>query len=228
MGTPPRSLWGTLFSTELSLITFSITEISPTVEGEGLWIGLPVVIVRLFGCNLRCPWCDSEKAYENEDLATRYTLEELVEAIEKTGLKRVAITGGEPFLTSELHHLTDRLIEDGFKIKIETNGTIHNESFKKDSNITVVCSPKPDEYYVDRNMLELADELKFVVDDTIVLEIIIQEKFADKLKVVPLILQPESNRPEMIQKAIGLQQELLKQEIEARVIPQVHKFMDIP
>ena len=131
-------------------------------------------------------------------------------------------------MTAELHTLTDRLVKNGYKIKIETNGTIYNELFKKDPKITVVCSPKPDDYYVDKNMLKIADELKFVIDEGIILDIILQKEFRKKLKNTPLILQPESNKPSMIEKAIKFQKELLKEGVEARVIPQVHKFMNIP
>ncbi len=155
-------------------------------------------------------------------------MEDLLAEIRKTGIQRVAVTGGEPFLNRDLPKLLEKLLEEGYKVKIETNGTNYLEDYKESRNITVVCSPKPDDYYVDPNILKIADELKFVIDDTIVLGIIQQEKFADKLKKVPLILQPESNKQEMIAKAIAFQKELLKSGIEARVIPQVHKFMNIP
>lgn len=207
---------------------FQVTELEPTIEGEGLWVGLPVVILRLFGCNLRCPWCDSERSYSDISTAKPYTLEQLIKKIEATKIKRVAITGGEPFLTPDLPHLTKTLDSLGYIMKIETNGTKFLEEFEKSKNINIVCSPKPNDYKTDTRLLSLADELKFVVDDTLTLDILLEERFKDLYKNIPLILQPESNKPEMIKKAIGFGQDLLEIGLEARVIPQVHKFMNIP
>ena len=47
-----------------------ISEIFYSLQGEGIQIGIPTVFVRLFGCDLRCSWCDSMYAVEGTDFRT--------------------------------------------------------------------------------------------------------------------------------------------------------------
>ncbi len=86
-------------------------------------MGIPAVFVRFSGCNLRCPWCDTEFT----DF-TSMTAEDIVAAIQdlyNTPNKRrkmVVLTGGEPGLQVD-KPLVDALHNAGFYICIETNGT---------------------------------------------------------------------------------------------------------
>ena len=86
-------------------------------------MGIPAVFVRFSGCNLRCPWCDTEFT----DF-TPMTAEDIVAAIQdlyNTPNKRrkmVVLTGGEPGLQVD-KPLVDALHNAGFYICIETNGT---------------------------------------------------------------------------------------------------------
>ena len=101
-------------------------------------MGIPAVFVRFSGCNLRCPWCDTEFT----DF-TPMAAEDIVAAIQdlydipNKRRKMVVLTGGEPSLQVD-KPLVDALHHAGFYICIETNGT-HPLPAGID---WITCSPK--------------------------------------------------------------------------------------
>ncbi|MGC9006388.1 MAG: 7-carboxy-7-deazaguanine synthase QueE, partial [Sulfurihydrogenibium sp.] len=200
---------------------FKVVEIFRTVEGEGRWVGLPVVFIRLEGCNLRCSWCDTTYSYDGKSYTVK-NLYDILSQVKQYNLKRVCITGGEPFMTENLDVLVKVLLDEGFFVFIETNGTMWNEKFReiKKDNLYITCSPKPPFYFVNKNILPYISELKFVVDENLSVNHIIKPEFTEILKNDIIVLQPESNKPEMVEKALKIQDELLKLGIESRIIPQ--------
>lgn len=104
-------------------MVYKVNEIFYTLQGEGAHMGIPAVFVRFSGCNLRCPWCDTEFAE-----FTEMSAEEIVAAIQdlydtpNDRRKMVVLTGGEPSLQVD-EALVKALHEAGFYICIETNGT---------------------------------------------------------------------------------------------------------
>ncbi len=208
---------------------FKVVEIFRTVEGEGRWVGLPVVFIRLEGCNLRCSWCDTTYSYDGKSYTVK-NLYDILSQVKQYNLKRVCITGGEPFMTENLDVLVKVLLDEGFFVFIETNGTMWNEKFReiKKDNLYITCSPKPPFYFVNKNILPYISELKFVVDENLSVNHIIKPEFTEILKNDIIVLQPESNKPEMVEKALKIQDELLKLGIESRIIPQCHKVLGLP
>ncbi|WP_456383083.1 7-carboxy-7-deazaguanine synthase QueE [Persephonella sp.] len=206
-----------------------VVEIFKSIEGEGKWIGLPVSFIRLEGCNLRCEWCDTPYSYDGKSF-TLMDVDELVKRISEFRLKRVCITGGEPFLTEELPLIVKKLLEKGHTVLIETNGTLWNSRIKEllSGNLLITCSPKPPYYFIHPELLPHITELKYVVDETLSLGHIINEKTEKILKNDFIVLQPEGNRKEMVEKALYLQEEILKAGYESRVIPQCHKVLGLP
>lgn len=95
-----------------------VNEIFYSLQGEGRWTGTPAVFVRFSGCNLKCPFCDTD---HNEGVPI--TEKEIITEIEKYPAEHVIFTGGEPTLQLT-RTLVDNLHDKGKIIHIETNGTI--------------------------------------------------------------------------------------------------------
>ena len=102
---------------------YRVNEIFYTLQGEGAHSGIPAVFVRLSGCNLRCPWCDTEFADYREMSADEVVAEVCsLYDLQNPRRKMVVLTGGEPSLQVD-KPLVDALHAAGFYICIETNGT---------------------------------------------------------------------------------------------------------
>lgn len=127
-----------------------INEIFYSLQGEGRYAGTPAVFVRFAGCNLRCPFCDTE--FESY---TEMTEDEILCEVLRYPTNHVILTGGEPTLqltTSLLQRLNG---EEGRRIvHIETNGT---HQLPEGPIHWVTCSPKNASLYIQR-----IDELKVV------------------------------------------------------------------
>ena len=102
------------------MYSYRVNEIFYSIQGEGEFVGSPAVFVRFSGCNLNCPWCDTDHSHGGE-----MTRDELETAVRKLLANRdgaiIVLTGGEPAL--QLHG--DEPLFQGFArfICIETNGT---------------------------------------------------------------------------------------------------------
>lgn len=100
-----------------------ITEIFYSLQGEGFLAGMPGVFVRIAGCPLRCRWCDTKYAWD-KTAGTDYSIEEIVETVEKFDAGFVVITGGEPMVSPSLAELTKQLNARKKHITIETAGIV--------------------------------------------------------------------------------------------------------
>lgn len=99
-----------------------ITEIYKSIQGESTYAGLPCVFVRLTGCNLRCSWCDSEYTFTGGHKMTADQVADEVRRLSPSG-GLVEITGGEPMLQErEIVPFMDRLVQDGYRVLLETSG----------------------------------------------------------------------------------------------------------
>ncbi len=74
--------------------SLELTEIYNSLQGEGLYSGLPCTIIRLARCDIRCVWCDTKEAFES---GTEWSLDEILGKI-PDHIHIVLITGGEPLL----------------------------------------------------------------------------------------------------------------------------------
>lgn len=97
---------------------YPLVEIFESLQGEGRNVGRPVVFVRFAGCNLRCPWCDT-------DFSVKFvlSLKELIKEIALFKSKSVILTGGEPTIQNEMPEFVAALKREGYWIGVETNGT---------------------------------------------------------------------------------------------------------
>ena len=94
-----------------------VNEIFYSLQGEGYHSGIPAVFVRLSGCNLHCPFCDTQHEH-----GTEMTEAEIVETVKRYPARHVVITGGEPALQLTAS-LVDALHTAGRFVAVETNGT---------------------------------------------------------------------------------------------------------
>lgn len=111
----------------------NVSGIFYTIQGEGIYIGVPSVFVRLSGCNLRCSWCDTPYTSWNPENNQKIIREVVQTALFAGGEKcdHIVITGGEPMIgPGQLRVLVDEFICAGKQVTIETNGTIYNHSIK--------------------------------------------------------------------------------------------------
>lgn len=98
-----------------------VNEIFYSIQGESSYAGRPCVFVRLTGCNLRCSYCDTRYAYEEgEDLE----IGEIINRITSYRCRLVEITGGEPLIQKGTSLLIQQLLDLGFEVLLETNGSM--------------------------------------------------------------------------------------------------------
>jgi 7-carboxy-7-deazaguanine synthase len=144
-----------------------INEIFFSIQGESSYAGLPCAFVRLTGCNLRCGYCDTKHAYEE---GREQATEQVIEAVSRFPTKLVEVTGGEPLLQEETLSLVTAFTERGYKVLIETNGTVSLQGI--DARATVVMDIKCPGSGMSGHMLwdnvdllRPHDEVKFVLTD---------------------------------------------------------------
>lgn len=103
-----------------------VVEIFKSIEGEGKRAGLPCTFIRLFGCNLRCKYCDTKYGWSSEysDDAKEMSIEQIVEEAVRIGVPHITITGGEPLIHDDLFLLLSELAKRNFWVNVETNGTM--------------------------------------------------------------------------------------------------------
>lgn len=113
-----------------------------TIQGEGPFCGRPAVFVRLAGCNLQCPGCDTEYTNGRTRLDYHQILIKIYQRLSETQstANLIVISGGEPF-RQKIAPFVDFLIENNFDVQIETNGSMQIP-LELSSMATVVCSPK--------------------------------------------------------------------------------------
>lgn len=116
----------------------------PTLQGEGPDAGKPAYFVRFGGCDYRCHWCDSLFAVEPDQVraAPRMSVAGIHAALAKlpVGPELVILSGGNPALF-ELAGLVARLHDDGFRVAVETQGSVWRDWLRKADHL--VLSPKP-------------------------------------------------------------------------------------
>ncbi|HRF67791.1 MAG TPA: 7-carboxy-7-deazaguanine synthase QueE [Muribaculum sp.] len=131
---------------------YKINEIFYSIQGEGINAGVPAVFIRFSGCNLSCPFCDTEHGEGN-----MMTADDIVAEVKKYPARLAVVTGGEPSLFID-DRLVDALHAIGCIIAIETNGTC-----RLPSGIDhVTLSPKDAFCDGAQPVIDSCDELKVV------------------------------------------------------------------
>ena len=150
-------------------MTLLVNEIFYSIQGESTHSGRPCIFVRLTGCNLRCSYCDTRYAYEQ---GAKMELTEIVSRIADYKCPLVEITGGEPLLQSKTPTLIYKLLENGYEVLMETNGSL-DISGVDGRCIKIVDIKCPTSGESDKNDMENLkrlrpkDQVKFVIENRI-------------------------------------------------------------
>ncbi len=144
-----------------------INEIYQSIQGESSYAGLPCVFVRTSGCNLRCRWCDTAHAFEEGE---NQSLLSILNTVRTFGCHLLEVTGGEPLLQKESLTLITALLDEGYRVLLETSGSILID--RVDQRATIILDIKCPGSGMAEHMLwdnlkhlKTQDELKFVISD---------------------------------------------------------------
>jgi 7-carboxy-7-deazaguanine synthase len=165
-------------------MVYNVSEIFYSIQGEGLLQGIPMVFIRMAGCNLRCSFCDTKYALKNGE---KKGVVEILKEIQRYSCKKVCITGGEPFLQN-LSPLVKTLKDKKYYLTAETNGTL----WQRIPLDWLTVSPKTDGKKLyprgyDKRFLNAASEFKYVITGRRDLS------FIDRSIRKPVVLQPVDN-----------------------------------
>lgn len=214
-----------------------IKEIFQSIQGEGIYIGTNQLFIRFSRCNLNCGYCDTDFKSDLKE----YTKDELVKIVNAyKNIHSISLTGGEPLIETDF--LVEFLPLIKHKIYLETNGVLF-EQLKKVINYIDIISmdiklPSSTQgknlFYEHEEFIKIAKQkelfLKIIFDENITDEEIrsccnLAEKYS-----LEIILQPKMNG-EKLELETGFINKIFYKFIEIypkiRLIPQVHKFLNI-
>ena len=202
--------------------SLKIHSIFETIQGEGPYCGHQAIFVRLSGCNLACKFCDTDfddyKLLLNTDILNKIKSFSQIKPL-------IVITGGEPF-RQNIPQLCALLIQNNYKIQLETNGTLYSNIPKE---VELVCSPKISngKYSLIRDdILKQAIAIKFLISSN-------NKSYSDISEVgqtkhnIPVYVQPmDEYNDEINHKNIILAQKIAKKH-KAILSLQIHKILNI-
>ncbi len=207
--------------------TFNVSELFISVQGESTHVGRLCCFVRLAGCNLSCAYCDTAYARKLED-GRQMSIEEIVDYVERAAVPLVEVTGGEPLVHEGTPSLCQGLLDKGFSVMVETNGSLP-VSVLPEGVARIVDCKCPSSGEADRMLVENYqrlgphDEVKFVVCDRrdydFALEFMRRHRLAERVGSV--LLSPVSDRLE----PRILAEWMLKDRPPARLQLQLHKVI---
>jgi 7-carboxy-7-deazaguanine synthase len=207
-------------------VALKVNEIFYSIQGESSYAGRPCAFIRLTGCNLRCTYCDTTYAYEEGE---ELDVDVIVKRVESYRCPLVEITGGEPLIQEETPILINRLIEEGFEVLLETNGS--QDISRVDNRCVKILDIKcPSSGQADKNDLENLgklkdkDEIKFVIGD--------REDFEYAKSLLNEIdTNPSRTNPVHFSPVFGeiepniLAKWILQEHLDVRLQLQLHKFI---
>ena len=214
-----------------------IKEIFTSIQGEGPYIGQNHIFVRFCKCNLNCDYCDTDFNSKN---AKTYDIYQLFNELDKLNAQVISLTGGEPlmdaaFLKEFLKEFKPSLNK---KIYLETNGLLIEQLKEIMDYIDIIAmdiklqsaTGQPNRFSCNDEFLRIASQkesfIKVVFDKNIIQEEIEYCTSLAKKYEVLLVLQPKMPLDEEleIEKIYNKFYEIYK---NIRLIPQVHKFLNV-
>lgn len=201
-----------------------VNEIFLSLQGEGVRTGLPCVLVRLSGCNLRCEWCDTKYAYED---GFAMEISDILARVAGYGVPRVEVTGGEPLVQSGTTVLLKCLCDAGYETLLETNGAMDISAVdpRVIRIMDIKCPASGESNRNDWNnmgRLRRTDEVKFVLagreDYDFARAILEENRLASRCRIT---LSPVAGRLNPAE----LAEWILKDRLDVRLGLQLHKIL---
>ena len=146
-------------------MSLKVNEIFYSIQGESSYAGRPCVFVRLTGCNLRCAYCDTQYAYHE---GREFEIKDIIAQVSSHKCPLVEVTGGEPLIQKQTPFLVKGLVEKGYTVLVETNGSqdISQIDERCIRIMDIKCPSSGEEENNDlENLRRLTDkdEIKFVI-----------------------------------------------------------------
>jgi 7-carboxy-7-deazaguanine synthase len=205
-------------------MALQVCETFVSLMGESSRAGLPAYFIRLTGCNLRCRYCDTQYAYEG---GAPQTVAALVAAARAQPHCLALVTGGEPLLQAETPILMAALLEAGFTVCLETNGSvpIGGVDARVSRLVDIKCPASgmaEHNDWANLDLLTARDEIKFVVSDrhdfTWALEIIRRHHL---IRRVAVLISPVYGEVPLSEAAAWI----VDSGLPLRLNPQLHKYI---
>lgn len=215
-----------------------IKEIFKSIQGEGPYVGYNQLFIRFCNCNLKCNYCDTD--FLDGTNFEEYDVEGLLKRVDEfKNYHSISLTGGEPLLSSAfLKHFLPRVEK---KIYLETNATLAEKLLEIKPFVDIISADIKLESATGINSMKFHDNFfancngvetfaKIVFNNKITDEEIIQCCELGKKYNLELILQPEMQNDKMTvttEFATTVLEKFLEKHDNVRLIPQVHKFLDV-
>lgn len=214
-----------------------IKEIFESIQGEGNYIGYNQLFIRFCKCNLHCKYCDTDFTSNLKE----YSVDELLYEINKyENIHSISLTGGEPLLDTDF--LKEFLPKTNKKIYLETNGTLFNELKEIIDYVDIISmdiklnstSNNGNLFEEHKKFIDIAKQkelfLKVVFDENITEEEIISTIKIAKENNLDIILQPKMDGDDLKISHQGITKiynKFVNAYEKIRLIPQVHKFLNV-
>ena len=139
-----------------------------SINGEGMRQGELACFIRFAGCNLRCSYCDTKYSFENPAFVDE-EIDEIINWVNNQNVKNITLTGGEPLIQKGIKELMIKLSKLGYRIEIETNGSIDIKEFLNIKNVSFTLDYKLPVSLMEHKMnldnykyITKSDSVKFV------------------------------------------------------------------
>jgi organic radical activating enzyme len=211
----------------------NIIEIFESLQGEGINIGENQLFIRFSGCNLSCNYCDTN---HTKEISTVWSVEKLLTEIENFKGKTIALTGGEPLLHAEF--LKELLPKIEKSIYLETNGTLPDKLAEIIDLVDIVAMDiKLQSSTGQKNQFEANEKFTHIASQKIsFIKVVFDENIKDEEIEATIEIAKKYNLTIILQPKMPMSQGFKPEEIfykffgkykNIRLIPQVHKFLNI-
>ncbi len=227
-----------------------VNEIFASIQGEGPVVGYKQLFIRFCGCNLHCSYCDTE-FLTGEEFTPQSLYEKIIKEYDLKTFHSISLTGGEPLLHAEFLQEFLPLIKGQTKIYLETNATLAQNLKQVKEHIDIISA----DIKLGMNTFDKHKEFFKICDGVYTFaKIVFDENITDEeiqtcCKIgsdynIELVLQPKMGlcdlQDKQVEGAICPHKMLVTSEFcnkildkftsiypKVRLIPQVHKFLDV-